>query len=173
MGKNPEKVMICGDIGCGAKMPYHVDGYKFFIGLHGRVIPLACGMKLADPELTVIAIGGDGGIYGEGINHLIHTARRNINIAAIVSNNGVYALTTGQPSSTSPIGFKSKVSPCGTTDEPLNPVAVALASGAKYAKTISATDQNLSEEILAALNFSGFSLLDIKSSCATFNPITS
>lgn len=169
-GKDPAKVIICGDIGCGAKMPYHVDGYKFFIGLHGRVIPLAVGMKLADPELTVIAIGGDGGIYGEGINHLIHTARRNINIVTLVSNNSIYALTTGQPSSTTQIGLKTKVSPCGVIDTPLDPVSLVKSAGGKYVEHLRENDPKLSETILNALRYEGFSLIDIKSKCVTFNP---
>ncbi len=165
----PDKTVVCGDIGCGAKMPYHLES-RFFIGLHGRVVPLAVGIKLVRSDWTVIAIGGDGGIYGEGINHLIHTARRDIPIKVLVSNNEIYALTTGQASATSNLGLKTKSTPAGVVVAPLDPIKLVQASGARFARAVLATDrESLISTLTEALRFPGFAFVDIRSRGVTFN----
>ena len=127
----PENVVVVSGIGCGSKMPHFIKTYGFE-GLHGRILPVATGIKLANKNLTVIAVGGDGDGYGIGGNHFIHAARRNIDITYIVQNNSVYGLTKGQYSPTSQKGFVSPTSPFGAIDEPVNPVSLAISSGATY-----------------------------------------
>ncbi len=167
----PEDVVLVGDIGCSSKLPYYVQTYSFG-GLHGRVIPIASGIKLTNHLLTVIAVGGDGGIYGEGGNHLIHAARRNINITVFVHDNKVYALTKGQTSPTSDQGYKSDITPEGFREKPFNPLLISLASGASFvARGFADQPDVLTSIMVEAIMHPGFALVEILQPCVSFNKI--
>lgn len=143
-----------------------------FESLHGREIPVAMGAKLANKSLNVIAVAGDGDCYGEGLNHLINAARSNIDIALIVHNNMVYGLTTGQTSPTSEKGFKSKTTPLGVFDVPINPIALAISAGATFVARAYAGDvTHLKTMIAEAIRHKGFAIVDILQPCVTFNKI--
>ncbi|MFC1768572.1 2-oxoacid:ferredoxin oxidoreductase subunit beta [Nanoarchaeota archaeon] len=160
---------IVSGIGCGSKTPHFVKAYGFE-GLHGRILPVATGIKLANHKLNVIGIGGDGDGYGIGGNHFIHTCRRNLDMTYIVQNNEVYGLTKGQYSPTSPKGFKSVTSPEGAIDEPVNPITTAIASGATFVARTHVFDPIFTKEIIKqALQHKGFALVDIMQICVTYN----
>ncbi|MBI2662492.1 2-oxoacid ferredoxin oxidoreductase [Candidatus Woesearchaeota archaeon] len=163
-----EETVLVSGVGCFAKLPYWIKAYGF-VGLHGRSLPVAQGVKLANSKLKVIAFGGDGDGYGEGGNHFIHACRRNVNIAYFVHNNGVFGLTTGQYSPTSKKGTKSKSSPSGSEEMPVNPLALAIASGAKFvARAYSGDPKGLVEIMKKAIEYEGFAFVDIMQSCITF-----
>lgn len=164
----PEKVVLVSGVGCYAKLPYWIRTYGF-VGLHGRELPLAQGIKLANPELTVLAFSGDGAGYGEGGNHFIHTCRRNVNITLIVHNNEVFGLTTGQYSPTSKKGKISKSSPLGSKEEPVNPLALALAAGATFvARAYAGHLKEMSEILKRAIQHPGFAFIDVLQPCVSF-----
>ena len=167
----PERVVLFSGIGQAAKMPHFMKGH-FFNGLHGRSISNATGMKVANRDMTVIAIGGDGDMYGEGGNHFIHTIRRNPDITNLVHNNMVYGLTKGQASPTSPVGFKTSVQVDGVFSEPFNPVAVAVSLGASFvARAFSGNVEQTTEIIKKAIIHKGYSLVDIFQPCVSFNKV--
>lgn len=169
LGVSQNEIVVAGDIGCSGKESYWVK-VNSFGGLHGRVIPLAEGIKMGNPALTVIADGGDGGIYGEGVNHLIAACRRNNDFTVLVHNNNVYALTTGQTSPTSIQGFRTKSHPKGVTDLPVNPICLALTAGATFVARGFASDiKHLSGIIKEAVSHKGFSIVDVLQPCVTFN----
>ncbi len=164
--------MLVSGVGCFAKLPYWTKAYGF-VGLHGRGLPVAQGIKLANPKLTVIAFGGDGDGYGEGGNHFIHACRRNLNVCYFVHNNEVFGLTTGQYSPTSEKGRKSKSSPLGTLEQPVNPLALAISSGATFVARAYAGDlKQLVEIMKLAIQHNqqekGFALVDILQPCVSF-----
>ncbi|MFA5126800.1 MAG: 2-oxoacid:ferredoxin oxidoreductase subunit beta [Patescibacteria group bacterium] len=167
----PHNVLLVFGIGCSG------NGYNFtkayaWHSLHGRSVPTAVGAKLANKDLTVIALAGDGDGYGEGLNHLLQAIRGNVDITYIVHDNKVYGLTTGQASPTSDQGFETKSSPQGTTDEALNPIALSLAGGASFvARGFSGQAQHLKELFKAAITHKGFSLVDVFQPCVTFNKV--
>ncbi len=166
-----ENVVISSGIGCSSNLPAFVNAYAFH-GLHGRSLPVANGIKLANTDLTVIATGGDGDGYGIGLGHFIHSMRRNINITYIVMNNQIYGLTTGQASPTSDRGMVTKSTPSGLLEVPVNPIALALISGATYvSRGFSGNADHLSTIIENALSHKGFSLVDVLSPCVTYNKI--
>ena len=166
-----EHVVISSGIGCSSNLPGFVNAYGFH-GLHGRSLPIANGIKLANTDLTVIATGGDGDGYGIGLGHFIHSMRRNINITNIVMNNQIYGLTTGQASPTSERGMLTKSTPSGLLEVPVNPIALALISGATYvSRGFSGNADHLSTIIENALSHKGFSLVDVLSPCVTYNKI--
>ncbi len=166
-----ENVVISAGIGCSSNLPGFVNAYAFH-GLHGRSLPIANGIKLANTDLTVIATGGDGDGYGIGLGHFIHSMRRNINITYIVMNNQIYGLTTGQASPTSERGMVTKSTPSGLLEVPVNPIALALISGATYvSRGFSGNPDHLSTTIENALSHKGFSLVDVLSPCVTYNKI--
>ena len=163
------KIAMFFDIGCAGNA---CDVYKTygFHGLHGRVIPLASGAKLVNDKLTAICLAGDGGAYGEGINHLIEAARSNINITLIVSNNRLYSLTTGQTSPTSEQGTKTKSTPDGVDKPALNPLLIALSAGAGFvARGYAYEIKHLSDIFKQAIKHNGFSLIDVIQPCITLN----
>lgn len=165
-----EAVFVYG-IGCHGNM---YDSFRAtnFEGLHGRPLPLASGIKIANHKLPVFVIAGDGDALGEGGNHFIHTARRNHDITYIVHDNQVYALTTGQTSPTSPKGFKTKSNPEGSIDYPLNPLTLALAAGATFvARGFAGDIPHLTQLIKKAYEHKGFSVLDVLQPCVTFNHV--
>jgi len=169
LGKDPNEIVIASGIGQAAKMPQYVDAHMFN-GLHGRSIPVAMGIKLANRNLTVIAESGDGDIYGEGGNHLLHTARRNPDITVLVHNNMVYGLTKGQASPTSEEGMKNPLQPDGVIVEPFNPIAVAVSVDVPFIARANVGDPAQAKEIIKqAVSFRGFSVVDLFVPCVVFN----
>jgi 2-oxoglutarate ferredoxin oxidoreductase subunit beta len=165
---DPSYVAIASGIGCSGRFPAFVNAYGFH-GVHGRVLPLATGIKLANPELTVFAVGGDGDAFSIGAGHLPHAARRNVDITYIVMDNEIYGLTKGQPSPTSPIGMKKKASPYGSYDSPLNPIAMALSYGTTFvARGFSSQPRELTELIKRGIQHPGFAFIQVMSPCVTF-----
>ena len=168
---HPEKLVLVSGIGQAAKIP-HYFRTNLFNGLHGRSLPAATAIKSANPSLTVIDESGDGDMYGEGGNHLIHTIRRNPDITNIVHNNMVYGLTKGQASPTSQIGFKTPLQVNGVILEPFNPLAVAIALDASFVARVCIADTEQTTEILTkAIAHKGYALVDIFQPCVTFNKI--
>jgi 2-oxoglutarate ferredoxin oxidoreductase subunit beta len=167
----PWQVVVVGGIGQSGKVAQYL-GANFLHGLHGRALPHALGVKLANPELKVIAVGGDGDMYGEGGNHLLHAFRRNPDIVCLVHNNGVYGLTKGQAAPTSGSGFATKNQPRGTLVPAFNPMAVGLAMGGSFVARGFAGDlKHLTRLIGDALNHRGFGFIDILQPCLTYNHV--
>ncbi len=167
----PDNVLIVSGIGCSSNLPGFTTTYGFH-GIHGRTLPVATAAKLANHELTVIAVAGDGDAYGIGMGHFIHAMRRNPDITLIVMNNQIYGLTTGQASPTSLKGHKTKSTPYGVIDEPINPIALAIAGGATYvARGFSGDPQHLAMLIKNGILHKGFALVDVFSPCVTFNKL--
>lgn len=169
LGMPKESVVIVSGIGCSSSVPHSFSTYGIH-SLHGRLLPVAAGVKLANDDLTVIATGGDGDGYGIGVGHLIHNARRNVDITYIVMNNEIYGLTTGQTSPTSLLGFKTKSTPLGSIESPENPIGIALAAGATYvARAFSGDPMHMAEMIKGGILHKGFAMIDVFSPCVTFN----
>lgn len=165
----PQDVVICSGIGQAAKTPHYLR-VNYFNGLHGRALPPAIAIKIAHPQLTVIAESGDGDTYGEGGNHFMHTIRRNPDITNIVHNNMVYGLTKGQASPTSEKGMKTPIQVGGVVMEPFNPLATALSLGATFVARVFAGDIMQSKEIIkAAIQHKGYALVDVFQPCVVFN----
>ncbi len=169
LGKNPEEVLVSTGIGCSGKLNSYFDSYGIHT-LHGRSLPIARAAKLANPELEVVAAGGDGDGYGIGGNHFIHTARENHDITYIVFNNEIFGLTKGQTSPTSPMGHKSKTQPHGSAKAPIRPLSMALTAGASYVARTAAVNPNQAQEILVeAIEHDGFAHVDFLTQCPTWN----
>ncbi|MFH1171484.1 MAG: thiamine pyrophosphate-dependent enzyme [bacterium] len=165
----PHDVMIVYGIGCAGNMADRLRVYGFH-GLHGRALPVAEGIKLANHRLPVIVVGGDGDGYGEGMGHFIHTMRGNHDLTYIVHDNAVYGLTKGQTAPTSPKGFVTNSTPAGVIEEPVNPLALAIAAGATFvARGFSGDVHHLSALISAGMQHRGFALIDVLQPCVTFN----
>ncbi|MFH0809411.1 MAG: thiamine pyrophosphate-dependent enzyme [Pseudomonadota bacterium] len=168
LGLAPHQVLFVSGIGQAPKMPHYMQG-NVFNGLHGRTLPAATGAKIANRELVVIGIDGDGGAYGEGVGHLLATMRRNINMTYMVHNNQVYGLTKGQASPTSDLGFVTKTTPLGAS-QPLNPLTLALASDASFiARGFAGDIEHLSVLLKMGIEHHGFALIDILQPCVSFN----
>ena len=164
----PHRVLMVSGIGQAGKLPHYTRGNVLNV-LHGRTLPAAAGAKIANPELTVIAVGGDGDGYGEGGNHFLHSVRRNHDITYLVHNNQVYALTKGQASPTSDQGFVTKTTPQGAST-PLNSLAVAIAAGGTFvARGFSGDIDHLVGLIKSGIQHRGFALIDILQPCVSFN----
>ncbi|MCX5799429.1 MAG: 2-oxoacid:ferredoxin oxidoreductase subunit beta [Proteobacteria bacterium] len=167
----PHQFVIVSGIGQSGKFPHYLK-CNTFNGLHGRTLPVATGIRLANHEILVVAEAGDGDCYGEGGNHLIHAIRRNVNIKLFVHDNQIYGLTKGQASPTSMEGMVTKNQPFGVLSEQLNPMAIAIALDCSFVARGYAGDQeHLRELIKEAVNHSGFSLVDILQPCVTFNKV--
>jgi 2-oxoglutarate ferredoxin oxidoreductase subunit beta len=167
----PHQFTIVSGIGQAGKFPHYVK-CNTFNGLHGRTLPVATGIRLANHEHPVVVFTGDGDCYGEGGNHLIHAARRNVNVKLFVHDNQIYGLTKGQASPTSMEGMKTKNQPFGVFSEQLNPMALAVALDCSFvARGFSGDMEHTKELIMAAVNHKGFSLVDILQPCVTFNKI--
>lgn len=167
----PHKLAVVSGIGQAGKFPHYIR-CNTFNGLHGRSIPVATGLKLANHTLHVIAVGGDGDMYGEGGNHLMHAMRRNIGISVFVHNNQIYGLTKGQASPTSMEGIMTNNQPFGVLSEQLNPLAMAVALDCSFVGRGYAADQeHLKTLIKTAVKHKGFSLVDILQPCVSFNKI--
>lgn len=167
----PHKVFLATGIGCGSKMAHWVNVYSTHT-LHGRLLPVASGAKLANHSLTVIGMGGDGDGYGIGVGHFVHTMRRNIDILYLVNDNQIYGLTKGQASPTSEKGMKTKSTPFGVIENPINPIAMAIMSGATFvARGFAGDPVHLKWLIMEGIKHKGFSLIDVFQPCVTFNKI--
>ena len=164
----PYRVLIVSGIGQAGKLPHYTRCNVLNV-LHGRTLPAAAGAKMANHELVVVAVGGDGDGYGEGGNHFLHALRRNHDITYLVHNNQVYALTKGQASPTSDAGFVTKTTPHGAW-EPLNALAVAIAAGGTFvARGFAGQVDHLAGLIGQGIRHRGFALIEILQPCVTFN----
>jgi len=163
------EVATISGIGCSSNFPGFIETYGMHT-LHGRSIPVATGVKMANHALTVLVTGGDGDGFGIGCGHFVHAMRRNVDLTYMVMDNQIYGLTTGQTSPTSRLAMKTKTTPFGNVERPVNPLALALAAGATYvARGFSAEQKHLTELIKNAIQHKGFSFLDIFSPCVTYN----
>ncbi len=171
-GIDRRRLVLVSGIGQAAKLPHYTTG-NVFNGLHGRALPAAVGIKLANHSLEVVVTSGDGDMYGEGGNHFLHNLRRNVSLKVFVHNNQVYGLTKGQASPTSDEGFVTSVQRSGVILKPFNPLAAAIIEGASFvARSYAGARDHLKEMMLAAFeNDSGFTLLDILQPCVSFNRV--
>lgn len=164
----PKQVLMVSGIGQAGKLPHYSRGNVLNV-LHGRTLPAAAAAKIVNPELVVLAIGGDGDGYGEGGNHFVHSMRRNHDITYLVHDNQVYGLTKGQASPTSDFGFVTKTTPQGAYT-PVNPLTIAIAAdGSFVARGFSGDTEHLSNLIKLGIRHKGFALIDILQPCVTFN----
>lgn len=165
----PYEVVAISGIGCSSNLPGFINTYGMHT-LHGRALAVATGVKLANHSLTVVVTGGDGDGFGIGGNHFIHTIRRNVDLLYLAMDNQIYGLTTGQVSPTSRIGMKTKSTPFGSIEGPINPIALALAAGATFvARGFSGEQKHLTDLIQQGIRHRGFSFIDIFSPCVTYN----
>lgn len=165
----PHEVAVISGIGCSSRFPIFLNAYGFH-GVHGRVLPIATGLKVANPRLTVLAVGGDGDGLAIGAGHFPHAARRNPDITYIMMDNSIYGLTKGQASPTSPPRLVSSTTPAGNIDRPLNPVAMAVAYGASFvARGASSSLDELADLIRRGIEHRGFAFIHAVSPCPTFN----
>jgi 2-oxoglutarate ferredoxin oxidoreductase subunit beta len=169
LGLQPHEVMTISGIGCSSNLPGYINTYGMHT-LHGRALAVATGAALANHELKVIVTGGDGDGYGIGGNHFLHAMRRNVDLTYIVMDNQIYGLTTGQTSPTSIKGMKTKSTPLGSVENPINPIPLAIAAGATYvARGYTGQVKHLAELIKGGITHKGFALIDAFSPCVTFN----
>lgn len=167
----PSNILITYGIGCHGHMVNYMSTFGFE-GLHGRALPVAQGAKIANKDLTVISVAGDGDQLAEGGNHLIHASKRNVNITSIIHDNQVYGLTVGQTSPTSQKSYKSRSTPEGSIEDPISPLALAISSGASFvARGFSGDINHLTNLFVSAIKHRGFSLVDVFQPCVTFNYI--
>ncbi len=170
-GYNTEDVVVVSGIGCSSRFPFFVNAYGFH-GVHGRAIPIATGVKLANPKLNVLVVGGDGDAFAIGGGHFIHGMRRNVDVTYVIMDNEIYGLTKGQTSPTSNVGFITKSTPKGSVDQPLNPLALAMIAGASFvARGFSGKPKDLADLIVQGIKHPGMAVIDVYSPCPTFNDI--
>jgi len=171
IGIEPKDLMVVSGIGCSSNLPGFIRCYGMHT-LHGRGMAVAQGVKLGNPDLTVVATGGDGDGFGIGVGHFIHAMRRNINMTYIVMNNQIYGLTTGQASPTSHHMHKTKSTPAGNLEIPFKPEGMALMAGASFvARGFSGEGPQLAKIIEAAIRHKGFSVVVVQSPCVTYNKL--
>ena len=164
-----DNTVLATGIGCSGNITAYFRTFGVH-GIHGRVLPLATGVKVANPDLTVIAAGGDGDGFGIGLSHFLHAARRNVDITYLVMDNQVYGLTKGQTSATAPTTFSTKASPQGPLASPLNPLALALSAGATFvAQGYAAKQAELVDLIARGIRHKGFAFINVQSPCVTYN----
>jgi len=166
---NQDNLVVVSGIGCSSRFPGFVKAYGFH-GAHGRALPVAVGVKVANPDLDVIAVGGDGDAFSIGGGHITHVARRNINITYIVMDNEIYGLTKGQTSPTSHPGTITKASPYGALEQPIEPISLLLSYGATFvARGFSSNPKDVAQMIEKGIRHKGFSFIQVLSPCVTFN----
>lgn len=171
LGLTPQEVLYVSGIGQAGKTPHYIKG-NVLNTLHGRTLPTATGAKLANSELTVIAMGGDGDGYAEGGNHFLHALRKNVNITYLVHDNQVFGLTKGQASPRTDVGMVTGTTPTGSAYEAFNPLAVAISlNGGFVARSYSADRKHLVKTLQAAIQHEGFAFVDILQPCVTFNKV--
>jgi len=172
LGIPKENYVVVSGIGCSSRFPYYMNTYGFHT-IHGRAPTVATGVKVANPDLSVWMITGDGDGLSIGGNHLMHTLRRNVDINILLFNNRVYGLTKGQYSPTSPVGTKTKTTPMGSIDNPLNPILFALGAEATFiARTIDTNPKHMMQTFKAAHAHQGVSFVEILQNCVIFNDKT-
>ncbi len=170
VGVPPHDVVVVSGIGCSSRIPAYTSCYGFH-GVHGRALAAATGLKVARPDLTVLAAGGDGDGYSIGGNHFLHACRRNVDLTYIVMDNHVYGMTKGQASPTTEPDWDNKLSPGGTGIRAFHPLVIALASGANFVARAFSGDPNGTAKIIAdGIRHPGFSFIEILSPCITFRP---
>lgn len=167
----PEQVALVSGIGCSSRIPAYTGVYGFH-GVHGRALPVATGLKIARPDLTVLVASGDGDGFSIGGNHFLHACRRNVDLTYIIMDNQVYGMTKGQASPTTAPDWKgSELTPAGTGVNPFQPLVIALAAGANFiARCFSGEPANLAEILTQAIQHPGFSVVQVLSPCVTFRP---
>lgn len=171
VGLEPEELVVVSGIGCSGRISGYINSYGFH-GVHGRALPIAQGVKMANRELNVIAAGGDGDGFAIGTGHTVHAIRRNIDITYIVMDNQIYGLTKGQTSPRSAEGFKTKSTPAGSIEAPLSVMELALTSGATFvAQGFSSDLKGLVSLIEQGIKHKGFSFINVFSPCVTFNKV--
>ena len=171
VGLEPEQLAVISGMGCSGRISGYINAYGLH-GIHGRALPIAQGVKLANRELTVIASGGDGDGFAIGMGHTVHAIRRNVNMTYIVMDNQIYGLTKGQTSPRSAEGFKTKSTPDGSIESVLSPLEIALSAGATFvAQSFSSDLKQLTALIEAGIQHEGFSLINVFSPCVTFNKV--
>ncbi|MCZ8519972.1 MULTISPECIES: 2-oxoacid:ferredoxin oxidoreductase subunit beta [Paenibacillus] len=171
VGLEPEQLGVVSGIGCSGRISGYINAYGFH-GVHGRSLPIAQGLKMANRELTVVAAGGDGDGFAIGMGHTVHAIRRNIDMTYIVMDNQIYGLTKGQTSPRSAEGFKTKSTPSGSIESALSPLEVALAAGATFiAQSFSSNLKQLTHLIEEGMKHKGFSFINVFSPCVTFNKV--
>ncbi len=169
IGEEQQNIFITYGIGCHGHMCNYIHAYGLE-GLHGRPIPVAEGAKIANDKLKVIVVAGDGDTYGEGLNHFINGIRANHDVTLIAHNNQVYGLTTGQTSPTSDKGYKSKSTPTGVIETPINPIALAISAGGTFvARGYAGNPKQLTELIIKGIKHDGFAVIDVLQNCESFN----
>ena len=167
----PKDLLLVSGIGCSSNLPGFIHAYGVH-SLHGRSVAVATGARLANHDLNVVITGGDGDGYGIGLGHFVHAMRRNLDLTYIVMNNQIYGLTTGQASPTTSKEHRTKSTPRGNVELPINPLALAIVSGATYvSRGFSGEIKQLTELIAGAIAHRGFSLVDIFSPCVTYNKV--
>ncbi|RDZ65391.1 2-oxoacid ferredoxin oxidoreductase [Haloferax sp. Atlit-12N] len=170
-GTDPDNTFMVAGIGCSGKIGTYMHSYAIH-GVHGRSLPVAAGVKLANPDLTVVAAGGDGDGYSIGAGHFIHAVRRNVDMAYTVMDNRIYGLTKGQASPTSREDFETSTTPEGPQQPPVNPLALSLAAGGTFIAQSFATDHKRHAEIVQeAIEHDGFGFVNVFSPCVTFNDV--
>jgi 2-oxoglutarate ferredoxin oxidoreductase subunit beta len=167
----PKDLLVVSGIGCSSNLPGFINAYGIH-SLHGRSVPVATGAHLANTDVKVVMTGGDGDGYGIGVGHFIHAMRRNLDMTYIVMDNQIYGLTTGQASPTTTRGHKTKSTPKGNAEIPLNPIALAISAGATYvARGFSGEQKQLVELMAGAIAHKGFAIVDVFSPCVTYNKV--
>jgi 2-oxoglutarate/2-oxoacid ferredoxin oxidoreductase subunit beta len=170
-GYNAKDVVCVSGIGCSSRLPYFMSTYGFHT-IHGRAMPVAAGIKVANPDLKVMAFGGDGDAFAIGAGHFVHAVRRNLDLTYVIMDNAIYGLTKGQTSPTSATGFMTKTTPQGNLDRPLNPLMLALSCGATFvARAFSGKPKELAELIVRGIDHKGFAVIQVYSPCPTFNKV--
>ncbi len=171
VGASPDTTAIVAGIGCSGKIGNYINSYNIHV-THGRALPAALGLKLANRDLTVLVAGGDGDAYAIGMGHFMHALRRNYNVTYIVMDNHVYGLTKGQTSPTSEEGFKTKTTPQGSIERPIHPLMLAVSAGATFvAQGFSSWQPQLAHLIQKGIEHPGFSLINVISPCVTYNKV--
>ncbi len=171
LGLEPKDTVLVTGIGCSGNITAYFRTFGFH-GIHGRALPEAIGVKLANPDLTVLVAGGDGDGFGIGLGHFLHACRRNVDITYVVMDNQVYGLTKGQTSPTTPQTMHTKASPLGPLADPVNPLELALAGGATYvAQAFSGDMKQMVALIEGAVRHPGFAIVNIQSPCVTYNEV--
>lgn len=171
VGLEPEELAVITGIGCSGRLSGYINSYGVH-SIHGRPLPMAQGVKMANQELTVIASGGDGDGYAIGMGHTIHSIRRNIDLTYVVMDNQIYGLTKGQTSPSSAHGFVTKTTPHGSIEKNVSPLELAITSGATFvAQSFSSDIKELTSIIEAAINHKGFAFVNVFSPCVTYNKV--
>ncbi|KQL39387.1 2-oxoacid ferredoxin oxidoreductase [Bacillus sp. FJAT-25509] len=171
VGLEPDNLAVISGIGCSGRISGYINSYGLH-GIHGRSLPIAQGVKMANRDLTVIASGGDGDGFAIGLGHTIHAIRRNIDVTYIVMDNQIYGLTKGQTSPRSDVGFKTKSTPHGSVESALSVMEMALTAGGTFvAQSFSSDLKELTSLIEQGINHKGFSLINVFSPCVTYNKV--